>query len=459
MGYSDSNKGKLQITLILTIVLTTFLLAFTQVAAQGSVTSWLGNVTIAGTHAPNGTVVEVYNGTGDGAAAKGVRTGALGAGDFEYLLEDSCFNHTIFLKVWGENVTVNTTDGNINLHSCITGTQEVSANLSLSSLVANGGSCSYTNACTGGFCCNGGTVINTSGGAGTCQASACAAAAADNTGGGGSSGGGGGGGGGGSASSSPPAAPSKASLDTVKAALPSSFAGSDDSISYSAVTAPEVKNVPSKSSEATTVLNQVETIVTTAAAKEAVSKARDAIASGGSGKVVSVKKTIEVIKAENLDTGETLTVSIIKLSISASSSETLENVEIIEVIPKAAASNVDLVTFLGVQPEVLQADPVVRWSFDEIRSNQNKDLSYTINKDISNIGTTTVAVASAAVKVPDTPDTPDTPSDEDEGTTGDIPDAKTPSPISAFIVIAIVGVLAIAGWFFYKKKKTAKPLK
>src|SRR3989338_6823357 len=69
---------------------------------------------------------------------------------------------TIFVKVWGINGTA---------VGCVFG-QTVRINLS-ASLVANSGSCKYGNACSSGFCCSGGTAINSSGGSGTCSASAC----------------------------------------------------------------------------------------------------------------------------------------------------------------------------------------------------------------------------------------------------------------------------------------------
>ena len=66
-----------------------------------------------------------------------------------------------------------------------------SLNLSISSS-ANAASCSYSCACSGGYCCSGATEYKAGDGTGTCQSSACSAPSS-----GGSSGGGGGGGGGG----------------------------------------------------------------------------------------------------------------------------------------------------------------------------------------------------------------------------------------------------------------------
>jgi PGF-pre-PGF domain-containing protein len=63
-------------------------------------------------------------------------------------------------------------------------------NLTISTL-ADGQTCSYSAACTGGYCCSGGTTINARGSSGTCQATVCAAASTpSDTGGGGGSGGG-----------------------------------------------------------------------------------------------------------------------------------------------------------------------------------------------------------------------------------------------------------------------------
>ncbi len=65
-------------------------------------------------------------------------------------------------------------------------------NLSISAL-ANSASCTYSCACSGGYCCTGATQYTNGEGTGTCQASACAAAATTSTGSSGTSEAGGGG--------------------------------------------------------------------------------------------------------------------------------------------------------------------------------------------------------------------------------------------------------------------------
>lgn len=67
-------------------------------------------------------------------------------------------------------------------------------NISITAL-SNSASCTYSCACSGGYCCSGASEYTDGSGSGTCQASACSAAVATTT----TPGGGGGGGGGGGA--------------------------------------------------------------------------------------------------------------------------------------------------------------------------------------------------------------------------------------------------------------------
>ncbi|MBI2143947.1 hypothetical protein HYU17_02230 [Candidatus Woesearchaeota archaeon] len=289
---------------------------------------------------------------------------------------------------------------------------------------------------------------------------AVAASTTPDSGGGGSSGAGGGGGGGGAGGAS--AAPSQETIDVVKESLPATFQVAADAgnVDYKAVAAPEIKDVPKADEAVATALVQVETAVKTAEAKQAVSAIEQAVSSGGATTVQSaggsVKKTIEVVKATNKATKEEVTVSVVKLSVVAPANKDLNNVEVVEVIPKAAASNVNQVMFKGEQPTVLEADPVVKWFFSQVARGQKKDMSYTVNKDIRNIGTSTVAVqgrAEAAPAVaPEAPPAPPAPVVE-KGEEKPPVEVKKPSLVNSLVLVVVILVAVVGAWMFIKGRK------
>ena len=410
----------------------------------GSSTTVWGNVTI-GTSSASGAVIDVYLGSGS-TPSQTFTVGSQGPGvpSGYYQADVGCDNTSaVFVKVWGINGTAT---------GCRYGIR-TEANISVSA-VSNGAACSYANACSGGYCCSGATAINTSGGSGTCQASACAAAAAAvDTGGGG----GGAGAGGGGAAAPAPTPPSQETIDVVKEALPEAFKEADaaGNVEIKTVAAPVITEVPVAPETVTKTLEQLETIVKTEEAKQALSAIQEAVSSGGAS-TVSVKKTIEVVKATNKVTNEEVVVSVVKLAVPAPGNQDLKNVEVVEVIPKAAASNVNQVTFKGDQPQVLEADPVVKWFFSQVTKGTTKDLSYTVNKDIRNIGTTTVGVQGRAEAAPSV-QPPAVPEKKEEEAKAIIPPAKKPTPVGTAALVVIVVLLVVAGWFFVKSRK--RPMK
>jgi len=177
--------GKTQKSASIILLLGLFLiLSLNAAAQQEKVNSFTGNVSVGGsTSAASGAVVEAFIGSSSSAATSYTVGSSAGVGTGRYILDISCDTGNIaFLKVWGINATWQICNNYLANET----------NLSVS-LVASGAACSYANACSGGYCCSGATVINVSGGSGTCQASACAAATAATTEGGGGGGGGGGG--------------------------------------------------------------------------------------------------------------------------------------------------------------------------------------------------------------------------------------------------------------------------
>lgn len=417
-----------------------FLLFSLPALAQTDINIFKGNVSIGGSGSTvNGAVVEAFSGS---TLASSYTIGSLNIQPHNYSLSFQCTSGTaITLKVWGisgpgqtcNNLLINTT------------------NISVS-LIADGSACSWANGCAGGFCCSGASSINSSSGSGTCASSACTAATSP----GGSSSSGGGGGGGGASTTTPAPAPSADTKEAVKEALPEAFKAADaaGNVAITTVSAPEPQVVSASSADVSNTLESVQNLVQTTTAKEALAAIQEAVSSG-SASTINVKKTIEVVKATNKVTGESVTVSVVKLSVVAPANKELKNVEVIEVIPKAAAINVGLVTFKGEQPAVLEADPVVKWFFSSVAQGQKKDLSYTINKDIRSVGTTTMGVSGRPASEVTTPPPPP-PELKEEAPSGP-GEVKKPGFGTSSLIMVIVAIIVVAGWIFIKARK--KPMK
>lgn len=443
---STQNSALTFATLLFVFLLLSSLAAFAAFDANKANTV-TGNATIGGAYAKDGTVIDVFI----GSASSPITSYSIGSEEGvgktyfpdNFTVDFQCnAASTAFLKVWGINATS---------YTCVAKNFN-STNLSVS-LTANDGSCKYGNGCSSGVCCSGSSSVNSSTSSGTCKSS-CAAASTDPGGGGGASGGGGGG-----AAAPPPApeAPSQETVDIVKESLPPAFqqAAAAGNIEYKTVAAPEIKEVPAKAEAASSAIEYaVDYLAKTEEAQQALSAIQEAVSSGGASTVQaaggSVSKTIEVVTATNKATKEEVTVSVVKLTVEAKTAD-LKNVEVVEVIPKAAASNVNQVTFTGEKPAVLEADPVVKWFFAQVAKGQKKDLSYAINKDIRNIGTSTVAVQgraeAAPAAVPAPPEAPAPAAGEKPG------EAKKPTPLNTVVLVVIVAVVVVGGWLFLKGRK------
>ncbi len=171
--------------------------------------------------------------------------------------------------------------------------------------------------------------------------------------------------------------------------------------------------------------------VATEQAKDVLQEIKNEISSGGA-TGVQVSATLEVFEVKSKETGKTTFVSKISLEFKAAKDE--KNVKIVEVIPKSVAASIAEVIFIGEQPTVLQADPIVQWQFSEVKQGETKDLSYTINKKLDTLNTTTIAVAQAAA-VP----------------------AKPLDMTIVYIIVAILVVVLVV-WKLGLLKMPAKPL-
>ncbi len=115
------------------------------------------------------------------------------------------------------------------------------------------------------------------------------------------------------------------------------------------------------SSTQTISLSAIDNALTLATSPEAISalqNLRNQIQSGEISSVVATV-TLTVYKIQNKDTGAELYRS--KIDITLTAPNDMEDVKIIEVIPKTVAASTDDLIFQNPQPIILQKDPVIQW--------------------------------------------------------------------------------------------------
>lgn len=155
---------------------------------------------------------------------------------------------------------------------------------------------------------------------------------------------------------------------------------------------------------------------------------------GQQSQAIAIQTKLEVFQVTSSETGKSAFVS--KISLSFTAPDSLQNVKIVQVIPKSVAQSILDVIFSGKQPIVLQADPVVQWFFDSVAKGETRDLSYTVKKKVDSLDATTVAVA-AAPQVQPTP----------------APGAALPGfDNTTVIIIVVVIVVALAAFFVWRRR-------
>jgi len=130
---------------------------------------WKGYVYINNSIASDGTPVSAVIGT---SWVANTTVGAVEAGTGYYLIHvPGETGNKVKFKVCGVNATLDEQDWSVGPHpNATTGSPYI--NLSITTL-ADGASCSYSCACSGGYCCSGATEYTAGEGTGTCQSSAC----------------------------------------------------------------------------------------------------------------------------------------------------------------------------------------------------------------------------------------------------------------------------------------------
>ena len=173
----------------------------------------------------------------------------------------------------------------------------------------------------------------------------------------------------------------------------------------------------------------------------ALENLKDAISSGESGSI-STTTTLSIYKITNEDTGEIERRTLIKITFTAPYD--MEDIVIIETIPKEVAESVDDMIFLGESPtQILQRDPVLEWNFDSMSEGQSKDLSYIVKDEIEEIMSITNAAGKRVVAAEPTPE----PEPEEEPR---ITTAKVVIGISIMLLIVLIGLII---YFTVTKKK------
>ena len=120
---------------------------------------------------------------------------------------------------------------------------------------------------------------------------------------------------------------------------------------------PEIKQVKETSGAVKTTQKEISDALSIAKDE----KAKSSIDSLSKKTRVSVEKQIEVYKMKNRQTGKEIYKSKIIIKIKN------KNTEIIEIIPKDIVEDADKIIFTGIQPEILQQDPIVRWVSKNIK--------------------------------------------------------------------------------------------
>ncbi|MBI4252589.1 Ig-like domain-containing protein [Candidatus Uhrbacteria bacterium] len=126
-------------------------------------------------------------------------------------------------------------------------------------------------------------------------------------------------------------------------------------------------------------------------------KAQDALATlesmvtKGTVAPLALSQNVTRYEVKEKTTGKTASVTRVE-QLFAPTKDT-KDVTIVMTVPKSVAERASLLTFTGVQPEVLQDDPILRWTFAEVKAGETKDLSYQANKNLEKLEVKNVAVA------------------------------------------------------------------
>jgi hypothetical protein len=167
--------------------------------------------------------------------------------------------------------------------------------------------------------------------------------------------------------------------------------------------------VTKKESATPAVLQEALSQAVTPEAQAAIQGLIDAVAAGDGRATIS--QTTEVFKIRDKTTGRSVFRTKVTLTVTAD--EDTEEIIFVHVIPKEAAADISNVIFTGAIPEILQADPIVKWRFTDVEQGEALDMAYIVEGEHQDVQTTSVAVYDKSEKVEVTvePTPSDTPSE------------------------------------------------
>ena len=142
-----------------------------------------------------------------------------------------------------------------------------------------------------------------------------------------------------------------------------------------------VEEVDRKESSQDNLVDQMITEIDNQDAKETLEKIKKS-------KTPNIKKELIVYKISTKDGLKSAHQS--KTIVGITHEKSLNRIDLVENIPKSTAESADKLIF-SEQPVILVNDPVVKWDFDHVPKGQTKEVSYTVNKKLDKIESTSAA--------------------------------------------------------------------
>ncbi|MFH1052782.1 MAG: hypothetical protein V1740_00015 [Candidatus Woesearchaeota archaeon] len=291
--------------------------------------------------------------------------------------------------------------------------------------------CSTSNTLTDTF--NAGIITNLN----LAFSGSCGGGASGGPTGGGTGGSGGSGGGGGGAAAEETEVSDSSVVSSLKKTIPSDWTN----VKYVVIGSTQTSTSSSTPSQ----IDLANSFATQTQSQAAITALKEGIMTG---KItpVSVKRSLDAYRAKNLDLGTSLYRSIITLV--AETPTDIETGVLIEVIPPDMATSLDELTFLGVQPTILQDGSdggaiIVQWDLGKMSAGSQKTFQYVVHKRLSVLNSVSVAGGSKLAPIEETTTT----------TTTTQPVEEVVKPKIGFGIILFLGiiVLGLIAYFAYIK--------
>jgi hypothetical protein len=163
------------------------------------------------------------------------------------------------------------------------------------------------------------------------------------------------------------------------------------------------------------------------------------------------ERTMKVEQITNTITGEVSYKTTFTISIVNTTNTTLENVKVVEVIPKAVAQSASDISSL-LEFSILAADPVIEFIIPSLAPGESYDLNYSINEKLDqNVLSDFNSPLIISAELEEAPSEYNPPAEE---TPPVIPQPDYTMPIIALLVIVVV--IALAYMLVSKKTKKSK---